>query len=315
MADKMKRPHRLYKYRDLSNRTIDLIVADNLFFADPITFNDPLDSRPSLKIDVPTVLLEEILRDLIEIRVSTEMSAIAKSIKSLGANSLELAKQRGRREAARRLQELAYLATDPEYEDAQKHHQSLLTQYVEDELLAQYNKGIVSLAERATCPLMWSHYGDQHKGVCIGYSIPESEVDKLHKVKYGRNRLVSASDVAGMIQNHEIARRRVDEAVLLRKAWDWNYEREWRLIGPRGISSSNLELREVIFGMRCAASVKYTIAKALEAKRPQVKFFELREEAGTFKLKKCPLSRDDELFVYFPRRGRDAIEAFSKINE
>lgn len=311
MADNKKMPKRLYKYRDLSSRTIDLIVADKLFFADPFTFNDPLDSRPSLKIDVPTASLEAILRDLIERRVS----AATKVVKSLGAKSLELAKQRGRREATRRLEELAYLATDPEYEDTQKHHQSLLAQYIESELLAHDNKGVLSLAERATCPLMWSHYGDQHKGVCIGYSIPESEADKLHQVKYGRSRLVSASDVASMIQNYESAGRRVDEAVFLRKAWDWNYEREWRLIGPRGASSSILELSEIIFGMRCEPSVKFTIVKALAKRSHQIKFFELREAAGTFKLRKYPIRKDDELFVHFPRRGRDIIDAFSRVKD
>ena len=33
-------PERLYEYRDFSNRTLDMVVSDNLFFADPGTFND-----------------------------------------------------------------------------------------------------------------------------------------------------------------------------------------------------------------------------------------------------------------------------------
>jgi Protein of unknown function (DUF2971). len=306
-----KRPTRLYKYRDLSNRTIDMIVSDNLYFADPSTFNDPLDTRPSLQIDLAAAELGAILRSFIEARTEAEMSAAAQTIKYRGPKTIEHIKRHSRRQADRLLEELAYLATDPEYDDEAAHHLSLLGQYIESELLGQYDKGIVSLAERATCPLMWSHYGDQHKGVCIGYSVPATEIGNLHKVSYGGSRLVAASKVAAMIQGDGGARREVDEAVLLRKAGSWRYEREWRFIGPRGIQNSPLELEEIIFGMRCAASVKYAVAKALEARQRPVKLFELREVAGTFELKKCRLDDSDELFAHFPRRWRETLELFS----
>ncbi len=104
----------------------------------------------------------------------------------------------------------------------------------EEELLRRYGKGIVSLAERANCPLMWSHYGDQHKGVCLGYSIRVRAAGDLHKISYGGSRLIAASAVAAMLDGDEEARHKVDEAVLTKKAVDWRYEREWRLIGPRG---------------------------------------------------------------------------------
>ena len=45
-------PKRLYKYRDLTARTSDMVVGDKLNFADPSTFNDPLDTRLSVEADV-----------------------------------------------------------------------------------------------------------------------------------------------------------------------------------------------------------------------------------------------------------------------
>ena len=59
-------PSRLYKYRDLSARTLDMVVGDKLHFADPSTFNDPLDSRPSVEDDVDTDELKRIFGILIE---------------------------------------------------------------------------------------------------------------------------------------------------------------------------------------------------------------------------------------------------------
>ncbi len=52
MENDKKIPKRLYKYRDFSNRTLDMVVSDNVYYADPSTFNDPLDTRPSLKTDL-----------------------------------------------------------------------------------------------------------------------------------------------------------------------------------------------------------------------------------------------------------------------
>jgi hypothetical protein len=290
-----------------------MIVSDHLYFADPSTFNDPLDTRPSLQVDLPVIDLAAILRSLIEARTQLEMKAAAEAMAYRGPKTTEHIKRYGRFQADRLLEELAYLATDPEFADEVAHHVALLRQRIESELLRRYDMGVVSLAERATCPLMWSHYGDQHKGVCIGYSVPPDKKDKLYKVNYGGSRLITASKVAAMLQGDADARREVDKAVLMRKAGCWRYEREWRFIGSRGIQTSPLEFVEITFGMRCAASVKYAVAKALEERRRPVKLFEMRDVAGTFGLKRCRLDDCDELFAHFPRRGRDIFEHFSPV--
>lgn len=98
---------------------------------------------------------------------------------------------------------------------------------------------------------------------------------------------------------------RVDEAVLLRKAASWRYEREWRLIGKRGSHDSPLELEEIIFGMRCKPTVKYTIVQALAKRVRPVRFSQMREVSGTFRLRKNALDAD-ELSASLPRRSRCA---------
>ena len=122
--------------------------------------------------------------------------------------------------------------------------------------------------------------------------------------------MVKVSKVAEMLHGNAVARSEVDEAVLCRKAKDWEYEKEWRMIGHRGLHSSPLELKEIIFGIRCPAPAKYVTIKALEDRDQPVKFFEMREVPGHFTLKKCALSTDDELFTHFPRRWLTTLEAF-----
>ena len=261
----MKKPRRLYKYRDFNDHTLDMVLSNKVYYADPSTFNDPLDTRPTLETDLDEDVLEKILRNFVERRTSAEMKAAAQTIKYGGPNTTAHIEWISRRQADRLIEEIENHATnlDVNYED---HKRLLLEHDIKGELLGQYDKGIVSLTERATCSLMWSHYGGQHRGICIGYSVPDSAIGELYKVKYGGDRLVKASKIAAMLDGNECFRAQVDEAVLLRKATGWRYEREWRLIGPHGLRDSPLELEEIVFGMRCKESVKYAMMKALEGR-------------------------------------------------
>lgn len=298
----MKVPKQLYKYRELTARTLDMVVGGKLHFADPSTFNDPLDTRPSLEDDVDDRELGQILRTLIEQSIAAEMQAGAKLMKQDDAETEEWIGRHSREQADERMAEIEYGAMDDDV-DSEGALRWQLRYLVELELLRGYEKGIVSLGGRGDCPLMWSHYGDQHRGVCLGYSVPARSIGDVRKVEYGEGRLVKASDIAAMLDGDDEARARVDRSVLLRKAASWSYEQEWRLIGRRGTQNSLLELEEVVFGMKCKASGKYIVMRALEKWKGRVKFYEMREERGTFNLTKRELSYADELFCYFPRRS------------
>lgn len=305
MEKEKRLPARLFKYRALTARTLDMVVGDRLHFADPSTFNDPLDTRPSLDNDVGVAELGKILWMLTEQRIAAEMRTAADAMRLKGPRTTDLIEKRSRGRADERMAEFEYSAMDPEF-DAE----ATLRYRIELELLGRYEKGIVSFAEREDCPLMWSHYGDQHRGICLGYSVPEGATGAVHQVAYDGDRLVKASEVEAMLNGDDEARARVDAAVLLRKAESWSYEQEWRLIGRRGTEGSPLELEEIIFGMKCKESGKYTVMKALECRGGSVKFYEMREERGTFNLRKDKLGYEGELFVHFPRRHLGILEGF-----
>lgn len=306
-------PSRLYKYREFNENTLHLILSDQVYFADPSTFNDPLDTRPSLETDVHNAQLEEILRRLFKRRIDAEMTTAAKSIRYRGPRTKDHIQRLSRRQVDRLLQDINYHATNTDF-DPEERLRFSLRYYIEQELFRQYDKGIVSLAERGTCPLMWSHYADQHRGICIGYSVPDRIQHDIHKVKYRGSRLVQASKVAAMLDDSASARREVDEAVLLRKAGSWRYEREWRLLGPRGIERSPLEMEDISFGMRCKDSTMYAVMKALEARERPVRFYEMREVTGKFHLKRIALPYDDLLLAGYPARSLSMYDDFADIS-
>ena len=302
-------PNRLYKYRHFDDLTLESIVNDTLYFADPSTFNDPLDTRPSLELDVDERDLMEILKLLVEQRTKGEMSAALRTGKVRGPKAVDHIARHSRSQAEELLRKVDYYSTDPDGGDLK----SLLGHYIEDELLRRYQNGIFCLAGRATCPLMWSHYGDQHRGICIGYSVPARTT--VRKVEYGGDRPVEASKVAAMLGGNDVARSQVDEAVSLRKARAWGYEREWRMIGPHGLQHSSLELEEVVFGVKCGSAVKYALLKALEDRERSVQFFEIREVPGRFPLRKRPLDCPEELLALLPRRSLSTFEDFEEVQD
>lgn len=125
----------------------------------------------------------------------------------------------------------------------------------------------------------------------------------IHKIKYGGSRMVQASAVAAMLAGDEEARLKVDGAVFLKKAKAWAYEREWRLIGPRGQQDSPLELEEVIFGMRCDPAVKYSVIRTLAKRDRPVCYYEIGEQSVGFILMKRRVDIDD-FSASLPKRRR-----------
>lgn len=89
--------------------------------------------------------------------------------------------------------------------------------------------GMFCLSEVCDDILMWSHYSDQHRGVCLGFltaapSIFSDAQPMSYSEEYASfNYLDSTKDERGRI-------------MLLRKAGHWQYEREWRVfrtgVGP-----------------------------------------------------------------------------------
>lgn len=316
----MEKPQVLYKYRHFNERTIELLCADRVYFAAPSTFNDPLDTKPCVEADCDADRMERTVREMIRRRVNAEMSANAATINYRGPKTIAHIEKHSEAAAQRTIDELRYQATDPEYSDEADAYEFLLAHAIQEELLRQYNKGVLSLASRYDCPLMWSHYGDQHRGMCIGYTIPTEQqtphwVLELHQVVYGGNRNVRASTVASMVLDGDAgARVEVDSAVLLRKAPDWQYEKEWRLLGSRGPTDSPLEMSEIIFGMRCERTVMHTVASALKGRDKEVTLYEMHEVRGTFELRKSELDVN-ELAVYYPRRARSVREMFEPYGE
>ncbi len=77
-------PKKFYRYLCLNAKAIESLCHDQLYFADPATFNDPFDCKPSVKCDSDNQTLRSILKELIKRRVIAETHAALKNARIKG---------------------------------------------------------------------------------------------------------------------------------------------------------------------------------------------------------------------------------------
>lgn len=301
-------PQKIYRYQSFNARSIDALCHDQLYFSDPSTFNDPLDCKPSVACDSDVETLRDVLKSLVIRRVSGEILSSLKAGKIKGNEAGRHAQRQAEKDANSEIENIAYQATNPEYEVRVEDSEiRLLTYGIQAELLKQNDRGICCFSEEYSNPLLWSHYGDQHKGFCVGYSLDRRPKPIVKKVKYGGVRTVKTSLVAKAVLDNDIESQRIlDESVLLRKAEPWGYEKEWRTFGSVGLHESSLKLEEIIFGLRCSSSVMYSIMESLKSRG--VSFYRISVVNDSFELNRT----DDfyDLCSFLPRTSRSGIEIF-----
>jgi hypothetical protein len=210
-----KTPRYLYKYRMINERIDSLFLNNELYFSAPSGFNDPFDSKVLFLLD------------------GTEEN---------------------KQQYAERVLKDSYPKLPPEKieEVLQKIKGTPLTK--EDIYSLIEKLGIFSLSEDKESLLMWSHYADSHRGICLGFDVRANDFFKramsvVYETEYPLINLYKASD------NDRIK-------VLLTKSNDWSYEKEWRIIELKGkgvYTYPSICLKEVILGCKISDENKNKI--------------------------------------------------------
>lgn len=168
--------------------------------------------------------------------------------------------------------------------------------------------GIFSMSEVPDHPLMWAHYTDDHKGICIGFETtgagrltqPEHclkvvYTDTLPKMEIGfRQEIAFALDERGRLKStSRIAfSDPAVQAAISTKSTHWSYEREWRYVEALGGEYPwPGQLAEVVFGLRCPPERREHYSRLVSECVPnQVRFFEIRKVANSNSLERIPVA-------------------------
>ena len=181
-----KYPSLLYKYYEIKKFLPKLLSGETLKFSCPFDFNDPFESRSCYQLDSSDEG-RRFIREMVNRRYTNP------SLKISEARRIE---KRFRTPLALEDNELA------------------------NEVIRRV--GVCCFSEAKDSILMWSHYGNEHKGICIGFDTSKSLFQLAWKVKYR--------------EEFPIVRRPTDgedvllEKTLLTKAACWSYEKEWRIV-------------------------------------------------------------------------------------
>ena len=221
--NKENRPQRLYKYREANQFALRLLREGECYFPSPSSLNDPFEVSPRLRYDPK-----------------------GKNTKAHVSELLRVHKPGLK--PAERLREA---------ERIRRQHSRPIDAIQLDSL------GVLSLTEDALNPLMWAHYADNHKGICVEFDANKWLFRLAAEVKYQKE--LPVLDTA----NDEPTD--MYEKICLTKADYWSYEREWRVISGGGMRSrdpmarkyyeqmrgvgvhilSDSPIVSVIFGLRC----------------------------------------------------------------
>ena len=86
------------------------------------------------------------------------------------------------------------------------------------------NRGILCFSEKWSNPVMWSHYAEKHRGLCLVFEIPEK---LLASISYSQKRLKDVLDK--LFSNLQEVQEDAMARILTTKFSHWKYEKERRL--------------------------------------------------------------------------------------
>ena len=267
-------PNKLYKYRAFGVRALRSLTEAEVHYAQPRSFNDPLDCDPTFDVDVGRATLEKLLYRMLQRRFD-------------------------KAKAAEKVNYLRYLSTEYGDYETDKGVEAYLVRMLARDIKAELDdefsrRGVLSLSATWSSALMWSHYADEHRGICVEYNTTDQEHPNLGPVSYRAPRAVKASDlVRWKGRDDQAAKARVIQTYFYAKSAEWKYEKEWRDVrDDNGVRELPFRISAIYFGLRCDIAVISSMVRLLNDK-PQVKLYSIYPREETFQLRRRLIDRDE----------------------
>jgi Protein of unknown function (DUF2971) len=146
-----------------------------------------------------------------------------------------------------------------------------------NELARRY--GVLCFSKSWKSPVLWAHYAEKHKGVCLGFDVP---VQQAEPINYVDSRLVAGAANLGTVKE-----------LLYTKYRHWEYEDEVRMwagledVSPDGLYFTDfgaVTLAEVILGCRCSTHDEEAIRAAVADTAPTVRVIRCMPAAHAFEM-------------------------------
>ena len=146
--------------------------------------------------------------------------------------------------------------------------------------------------------VMWAHYANGHKGLCLGFDTSVLPPGSVQKVNYAQS-MPSDDDYFARRKEtpNNVSKKEQDKfkkKFLFTKSSHWKYEIEWRILINGNLKKDKIHymnfselgrLREVIIGMNSSLSIN-EIKKETDKMPHQIDVFTAEKRTGQFALNK-----------------------------
>lgn len=256
-----KVPAITYKFRDWDNQYHKSILSDNnIWFAHPKELNDPYDIRVPVRFDFNEVNTPEFLEKLkyhTTLRFP-QFNPDSREFRVVCDNKMDLIK-----------------------ENPQKHFEENYLEMRESDLYDRI--GVFSLTSDCLNETMWTHYGNNSKGFCIGFDTVE--LAKSVEMGFGFVDYQDEPPLHSFIRN--IDENQKDQMYL--KHTKWVYEKEFRLLTfriksdkERSVFFDSKLVKEVVLGSSISDDNRNEIIAVLKAKYNGVKLFICKANVASY---------------------------------
>ncbi|MDX7755709.1 DUF2971 domain-containing protein [Aeromonas caviae] len=263
------KPEVLYKYRDDSERTEDIIKNQKVWLSSPEQLNDPLECRTG---EIPP---EWEARTVRELENGQLMGVVMRPPSFKPPKRLFSLSERETKQWVKRFSKLNHPRKVKAMRKLYSDHGIELSRpenIIKDMRKRLSEVGIFSLSEDCSNELMWAHYGENHKGIALGFS--SSSDCKLSSqrhclpVIYSREKPTFKSGFKNEVQimlpgsgQANVQRVSFEDEVfrstISTKTPAWSYEKEWRYVEERhGLFDFPGILSYVVFGLRMSEERK-----------------------------------------------------------
>lgn len=243
----------LCRYFSIDRNLITSLMENYLWFSTPFSFNDPYDCN--IKLDIQKYSLKEIYKYL----NTTYQETLNKPTLFTQKDLSEKAKY--------------YL----------NHPQSFMDIINKELAIGMKDYGICCFSQNENSILMWSHYANKHKGVCLKFDINMDKRTFSTPFKINYKKHLPKFNYIKYRLDYNFKKALLAQYALGTKHKIWKYEDEVRIIkekpigqyiGP--ISFNKSSLIEVIFGCRCQKDQMNSINKLLNCFGYSPKYYQMR---------------------------------------
>jgi len=250
-------PKKLFKYRNISDNSIQIIEEQKIYFSSPLNFNDPFDCSIPIRYDKlteeeHTQFALQLLRDLVPEKSDEEILHLINQMKKEGAFRT----------------------------------QESFKEMVHFQLMKLHNElGVFSLSKHRDNLLLWSHYANNHTGFCIGF-----DTLKLYEdTGAGIGRVTYLDDYPEIQFSGQ---GNINDLIvqILTKSEVWSYEDEFRFTHFEGanklFSIRSESITDLILGCSIERENKESLLRVVEniPNLNHIKVYQAEKHSSKFEL-------------------------------